>query len=401
MRRIGSVLAFGLIAMWARAAGANTEIDAYDARSLGMSGAGMVVNGAALFQNPAAMDATEHLAATGIVAPLVAWGRAPLTGNYVSSSTGPVAAPLFLLGANVRLTDRIVIGAAAFPTAAYGASFPQKGTSNAEVSGASYAAALGASFAILPNLALGAALNAGWLSEHLENYEGTTGDVSGHTFLGGQLGIYWHPLPNLRFGLAWRAKEVTQLSGSATLAGTPVTLSTQAATPHSFKAGTELGLLDERLTLGVELAYWMYADAASTEPLTVSVNGQAFRPLTTVYDWNDSYAGAVGGELWITRQVPVRAGALCDPVREAQRVRSSAGLGHLASRGDGSAPGSLGSRSRRGLRVRRRARRSTRTRPTHRVRTGVSPLRGDVRVDARHHVAGGHVSILSEGARRA
>jgi long-subunit fatty acid transport protein len=307
LRCFVSAVALAAITLPVRRARANTELVAYDGRSVGMGASGLITNGAALYQNPAQLDGTKHLAVTLVVTPVFAQGTAPLDQDNVNLTTDVVVAPVGLLGANVRVLDRLTLGIAAYPSGASGSKLHDLAGDERRATTATTEAAVGAAFAILPTLSIGAAWRVVHAHEQISNFLVSSADVSGTSYVGGHVGLYWRPTSRVRLGFAWRSKVVVDVDGPLTAAGVSTNVTTQLATPHTFKLGAEWSFLDERLILAMGMGYYLYSDSNDVQTISATLFGQHVS--APIYaKWHDSVAGVIGGEYWITPHVPVRFG---------------------------------------------------------------------------------------------
>src|SRR5262245_34004004 len=90
----------------------------HDARSVGMGSTGVASthNGAAMFHNVAALHEVEKLAITLSASPTKIDQSSPLTGPDSEVDADSTWIPLFLVGAALRVHERVVVGLAAYAT---------------------------------------------------------------------------------------------------------------------------------------------------------------------------------------------------------------------------------------------------------------------------------------------
>jgi long-chain fatty acid transport protein len=286
---------------------------AIDGQSVGMgnTGTAYVADGAAIYFNPALLHQTGTFAATAAFAPVVAQLETPIAGpNTETSSSAPVV-PLFLLGANYRLSEVLVVGLAVYPTAGFGATY-SKIISGQDVTLSVFAleVAPSASFSITKNLSIGASYRLTYTSLStgtpiLSAYENQS--LSGVNALGAQVGVFYQPVKPLRLGLAYRSEVKTGLSGTTTYGGLSMPTTSSFAWPHSFRAGAALSLLGDSLLVAADFSYALYSYA--TQALYITQETPT-GPTTAVapLDWIDAYAIGLGVEYALTPAVPVRLG---------------------------------------------------------------------------------------------
>src|SRR5690348_16349668 len=114
-RSTRAALAAVALLLLPRLALANTDVVVLsDGRSVGMGGVGIAGNdtGSASFHNPAGLAAVHDFTGTATFTPLGTrlWGPFPdpSSGQPVTRTSNTVLAPLGLLGAGVRLHERVV-----------------------------------------------------------------------------------------------------------------------------------------------------------------------------------------------------------------------------------------------------------------------------------------------------
>src|SRR6266516_1205561 len=97
----------------------------YDARAVAIGGTGSsyVENGASVFLNPATLDGVKNVAATVDLSPIGPALTTPLAGPESSVKSDSSFFPLFVGGGAFRLSDRIVVGLAVYPTTGFGATY--------------------------------------------------------------------------------------------------------------------------------------------------------------------------------------------------------------------------------------------------------------------------------------
>jgi long-subunit fatty acid transport protein len=292
---------------------ASERARALDARSVGLGNTGVayIDSGAAIYFNPALMDQTKTFSTTLTLAALSGVLETPITGPNTQFSSSSAPFPLFLAGANYRLTDRIVVGLAVYPTAGFGAKYEHVlNGQDVKLTAVAIEAAPTVSFSITKELAIGVGYRATYTqldtgTPLLSTYAKQT--VTGTNFLGAQIGLLYRPIESLRLGFAYRPKIGTSLSGTTELNGMSIPTSTYIAWPHEFRAGAALSLLDDRLLLAVDGTCVLYSD--STQELAIRED-YASGPSTATapLDWIDYFGAGVGVEYRVHPKVPLRVG---------------------------------------------------------------------------------------------
>ena len=353
MKRLQAVWVAGAITSLTGAALANTEPPpAYDARSVGMGSTGVahVENGASLYHNPAAMQGIERGAVTGVISPLAPQMTAPLQGPDTEVDSQRTVGPLFLLGGAYRVHKRLTIGAAVFPTMGFGAKYQDLdalGGLDLEAKLAVLEIAPGAAFAITDNLAIGLAYRVSYFSFGMKQPDVSTGtplqtemNVNGWNFTGLHAGVYARATPTTRLGLSYRSKVTGDLEGTTDMADQEFDSSTEFAVPHIFKIGVAQGLIDNRLTLALDLRYALFKEANKELVIATDVPGLGTQETQLDLDWKDSVGAYFGAEFRPAPKGPgIRAGysvvSSATPGKTAQPVMPPPGLQHTVHAGVG------------------------------------------------------------------
>jgi len=279
------------------------------------------------------------------------------------------SALLPFVGGAYRLFDRVVVGVAAYPTMGLGTTakyrpapdqFPEIEVANKASQGL-LELGTAASVRVLDNLSVGltwrvnyavqkvsaplAANNpVGVLLDPSSNPITADIDVSGFNFAGLQAGVFYKPLSNLRLGLTYRSKVVAVGTGTTTtkspLSGETLVIDTRSAftSPHTFRAGVALSVLEDKLLLAADFKYLMYAEAWKQIETTTTQNGVTSTTATPAY-WKDSVAVLLGGEFKASELFRPRLGyALVTSATNpayAQQLMAPPGLSHLVTGGLG------------------------------------------------------------------
>ncbi len=349
------------VTTWTCAALANTEPPApYDARSVGMGSTGVahVENATAVYHNPAELDGVGRGTVTGAFSPIFPQMRAPLEGPDTEVKSTRSFGPLFFLGGAYRVHDRVTVGAAAYPTMGFGATYEELEA----MGGLDLSAALSAielapavSVAITDWLALGAAYRITRVGYQAESptvlpsppappgtIVATETELSDWNFLGLHVGALVRPAEHTRVGISYRSKITADLEGTTTVADQDIDTSMEFSVPHILKLGLAQGLADDRLLLALDLRYALYRDA--NESMVVETEGGADQVVPL--DWKDSLGVYLGGEFGaVPDRFLVRAGyslaSSATPDETALPVMPPPGFQHGIHLGAGVALGGL------------------------------------------------------------
>jgi long-chain fatty acid transport protein len=305
----------------ARYASASTELPSpYDARSVGMGGTGIahVHNGASIYHNPAALHETGAMAATLSLSPGISSLSGPINGPDTSVSSKSGVVPLFLVGGAYRITHRLVVGAALYPTGGFGATYDNV----AALGGQRLKVEVGigelspvVTYSVLPNLAVSLGYRITRVSQSMSMpVTGPDGQLAiadlsltGTSFLGAQAALYYRPIERLRLGAVYRSKVTATLDGSMTVAGARMDASTKMSSPHGVKIGAAFDAIPNRLLLAADFKVLFYSES-SKEMVTTTTTPAGPASMTQRLNWKDAFSGYFGAELLATPRIPVRAG---------------------------------------------------------------------------------------------
>jgi long-chain fatty acid transport protein len=286
-----------------------------DGRSNAMGGVGVATNdyASAPYHNPAGLTAIESFGLTATFMPVSAKLEGPFpnltTGQTEQYESEPIFAPLGALSAGYRVHEKVVVGLAAFVPSAFGADY--KGAAlGRDASAHAFAAELQLPVAVslTDDLSVGAAYRVTFSRLSLEVPEllptfaiaDSEATMTGWNFTGFSLGARYRLSDAVRVGVAYRSKVVVDVDGEREYPnGEAATqdASSEFPLPHTIKVGTEFQLLDKKLTLAVDGAYWVYSDSHGESPENMRTRA-----------WDDSMGGSLGAEYWLSEQIPVRAG---------------------------------------------------------------------------------------------
>jgi long-chain fatty acid transport protein len=285
-----------------------------DGRSNAMGGVGVATNdyASAPYHNPAGLTSIENFGLTATVMPVFAKLEGPfpnLAFQFEQHESEPIFAPLGALGAGYRVHEKVVVGLAAFVPAAFGANYTGAALGR-DASAHAFAAEfqLPVAVALTEDLSVGAAYRVTFARVSLEvpgvlpplTIADSETTLTGFNFTGFSLGARYRISDAVRVGVAYRSKVVVDLDGEVEFPngeGPTQDETSEFPLPHTFKVGTEFQLMDKKLTLAVDGAYWVYSDSHDESP-------DNMRPRA----WDDSIGGSFGAEYWVSEQIPVRAG---------------------------------------------------------------------------------------------
>jgi long-chain fatty acid transport protein len=285
-----------------------------DGRSNAMGGVGVATNdyASAPYHNPAGLASIESFGLTVTAMPVFAELEGPFpnlaTGQPEQHESEPIFAPLGAVGAGYRVHEKVVVGLAAFVPSAFGANY--KGAAlGRDASAHAFAAEfqLPAAVALTEDLSVGAAYRVTFARLSLEvpdvlpplTIVDSETTMTGFDFTGFSVGARYRVSEAVRIGVAYRNKVVVDVDGERTYSNgaPPSEQSSEFPLPHTFKVGTEFRLLDQKLTLAVDGAYWVYSDSHDESPENMRARA-----------WDDSIGGSLGIEYWVSEQIPARGG---------------------------------------------------------------------------------------------
>ncbi|NOY91907.1 MAG: hypothetical protein GXP55_11990 [Deltaproteobacteria bacterium] len=324
-------LALGLLALslvhWPAVARANPEAPAFDARAVGMGGTGLAFldSPAALFHNPANLVGIKRFEAS-VSATLIGVDlAAPVRGDGTTSHTGLSLAPLVLVGAARRFSDRLVVGFGAYLNTGYGGRFANV----TRIAGYDLASpqdqsallfigelSLPVAYRMSDKLDLGFSLRlpygrqAASVTQEIypDAWVPVQQSVSGFGLPGVLVGATYRPTPNLALALTYRSKVVIQMRGqtSLTLSDGDVPLQSPTRTswsvPHALGFGVAYHALSDRLLTTAELRVQFHREANREQVLRV-----ADERIVVPLEWKNVYSGRIGAE-WMAGDVPLRIG---------------------------------------------------------------------------------------------
>src|SRR5262249_23057651 len=97
----------------------------YDARAVALGGTGTsyIEKGSSVVFHPAPPHGVSKLARAAVILPLQATMTSPVLGAETTAKSDGSIFPLFLAGAGYRLSERVVLGFAVYPSSGFGATY--------------------------------------------------------------------------------------------------------------------------------------------------------------------------------------------------------------------------------------------------------------------------------------
>ena len=371
-----------------RSAHASTELNGlFDARSSGMGGTGVAFldSPGAIPTNPALLDQIGKLSVSLDVLYVNAQTQAPYTIYHIDPSSGqpyrnyetmrapPTAAALPFFGMAFRLSERVIVGAAAYPVLGQGISssfrpapdeYPNVVAVNQAAMGL-IEAAVPLTVRVLDSLSVAISWRISYMTQSIslpvpsgsapgnppagvlilpaEN-RAVNADMrlSGVNFGGIQLGVLYRPVSMLRLGLTYRSKVVVEGTGTTTtsIGGPPTVLDTMTSytNPHVLRAGAAVSVLNDSLLLAADFKYLLYAESYKAQRITTLMNGNE-KTVVQPLNWKNAFTVQLGAEYKLTEAWRVRAGYILSssatPEESALALAPPPGNAHLFSAGLG------------------------------------------------------------------
>ena len=382
-----AAVAFVLVLMRVSDVCASTELNGlFDARSAGMGGTGAAFldSPGAIPTNPALLDQIGQLSVSVDVLYVSAQTQAPYTvyhldatgqryRNYETMRAPTTSAALPFFGLAYRLSERVVIGAAAYPVLGQGVTssykpapdeYPNVVAVNQAAMGL-IEAGVPLTVRVLDNLSFAVMWRISYMTQTISlpvpsgSWPGSppagvlilpaenravTADMSltGINFGGVQLGVLYKPIPALRLGLTYRSKVVVEGSGTTTtsLGTAPTVLDTMTSytNPHVLRAGVALSVLKDSILLAADFKYLMYAESYKAQRITTVMNDNE-KTIVQTLNWKNAYTVQLGAEYKLADSWRLRAGYILStsatPVESAIALAPPPGNAHLFSAGLG------------------------------------------------------------------
>jgi long-subunit fatty acid transport protein len=320
----------------------------YSARHLGMGGTaiGFVEDPSAMFHNPAGLGNIKKFSALGDFSLLLAHVTASPDAAARDTESEQTVAPVFLVGAGLRLTDWLVAGLAVYPIASAGATYeyvvPPSFTFENTTRLVFIEASPGLAFNLPHNIRLGAGYRLTYVN--LERFWGSpafptaTHDfkLDGFNTFGFRVGAQWTPLPFLSVGAVYRHKVETEVSNASGVAATRnfTDVSTKFMLPSKLGAGGRLDVGDFGFALDGE---YLFNSQNEGSPLVGTPLPTAANPMpmptevANVFDWSDEITLRAGVEFrWLEgmddrKRLAARVGYVFDGKTTNERYPSAFG----------------------------------------------------------------------------
>jgi long-subunit fatty acid transport protein len=306
----------GLGSTWIGEAGASIDLAGqYDGRAVAIGGTGSsyIENGASVFLNPASLDGVKNVAATADLSPIGPSLTTPVAGPESSVASAPSFFPLFVAGGAFRVSDRIVLGVAVYPTTGFGATYSKAiGGDDLSFALAQIEASPAASIKLIEGLSLGLGYRITYTRETLHvpmPLAPAPSDITltGTNYFGVHAGLYYRPTNDLRLAFTYRSKVTSSLSGTNEMGGAKMDATSAFGSPNRFKVGASYSFLEQRLLLAADVKYLLFsASNKSADITTMTPMGPATAPQPL--DWKDVLAFGVGAEYWTLPMFAVRGG---------------------------------------------------------------------------------------------
>jgi long-subunit fatty acid transport protein len=287
----------------------------YDARAVAIGGTGSsyVENGASVFLNPATLDGVKNVAATVDLSPIGPALTTPLAGPESAVKSDSSFFPLFVGGGAFRLSDRIVVGLAVYPTTGFGATY-SKAIAGDDLSFAlaQIEVSPAASVKIVDGLSLGLGYRVTYTRETLHvpmPLAPAPADITltGTNYFGVHAGVYYRPTNDTHLAFTYRSRVMSSLSGTNEMAGAKMDATSEFGSPDRFKVGVSQSLLNQRLHVAADVKYLLFAASnKSADITTMTPAGAATAP--QALDWKNVLGFGLGAEYWTMPMFALRGG---------------------------------------------------------------------------------------------
>ncbi len=330
---------------------------AHDARSVGMGGAGVAsaTNASAVFHNPALLQQIDKLSLTLSTSPFFPSGEAPFAdANGINQRRGASSlVPLFFAAGAYRISDRVVLGLGVYSSTGFGGRFKdilELGGESLDLVVGSAEVAMPVSVDIGNGFSVSAGLRLAYVFQRIEIFvpnQANAGqflridqDLSGFKGPGIFAGALYNT-KGLRIGVSYRSRLDVALDGTVTFPEQgPQKFDAKAKfnLEHQVRAGVAVDIIPKRWLLVGEL-FARFHKSANKELVTEVTVGPGTQQIPFSLQWDNSYGGRIGSELWVTPQIPVRAGYFignsATPGSNASPFLPPPGMLHALSVGSG------------------------------------------------------------------
>jgi long-chain fatty acid transport protein len=295
----------------------------YSARHAALGGAAVayVDDPSALFNNPAGLLGIERASLLADLSTFV--GTLESNPGYANqdASTGAAIAPVPMLGLGYRLSRRIAVGLAAFPSGAAGGEFHYVNSAGVRTIDSLSALLVeltpGIAIEVLPSLRLGVGYRVTFLrfariSGAEDNPTKVNVSLLGSDVAGLRAGLQWQPLPALRFGVTWRHRlDMTASADRGTLLGAQATnIDATLTVPAKLSLGTRVDV--GRLGLVGDFEYIFNSENQALQMTAMLPSQSSILSVPFQFRWDDSIVVKGGAEYRVTPSLAARIGYAFD-----------------------------------------------------------------------------------------
>jgi long-chain fatty acid transport protein len=295
----------------------------YSARHAAMGGAAVayVDDPSALFNNPAGLLGIEKGSFLADLSTFV--GTLESNPGYANqdASTGAAIAPVPMLGAGYRLSPRVAVGLAAYPSGAAGGEFHYVNAAGVRTVDSLSALLVeltpGIAVELLPTLRLGLGYRVTFLrfsriSGAEENPSKVNVSLLGSDVSGLRAGLQWQPLPALRFGATYRHRlDMTASADSGTLLGAQAkNIDATLTVPAKLSLGTRVDF--GRLGLAGDFEYIFNSQNQALQMTAMLPAQSSMLSVPFQFKWDDSIVLKAGAEYGLTPSLAARLGYAFD-----------------------------------------------------------------------------------------
>ncbi|MEM7449093.1 MAG: outer membrane protein transport protein [Myxococcota bacterium] len=310
----------------------------YGARASAMAGAVVadVADGSSMYHNPAGLANLQSLNLSLAATPLLVRYNAPLAGPGSERDSGPIIAPLLMVGGGYRVHRRLTLGVGAYVQTGFGGGFqdvpvvgpydqveldkPQDQTVVLVV----WELATAAAFNISDQLRVGISARLPFARQEVSMHQEILPDlwqpvdqsVRGVGIPGVLLGLQYEPHPRVHLGFVYRSKTYIDMSGTTKFAlssfGNQLSFDTNARwnVPHMIRGGGAFHFLNERLIVTVEGRVQFHREANRRQIFRLpDVPIESLNAINVPFDWKNVYQGLMGAEFWVIPNIALRVGA--------------------------------------------------------------------------------------------
>ena len=314
-----------ILLLWsARAAASGLDLPTlYSARHAALGGAavGYVDDPSALFHNPAGLLGIERLSLLVDVSTFV--GTLESNPGYANqdASTGAAVAPVPMFGLGYRLSSRIALGLAAYPSGAAGGEFHYVNSAGVRTIDSLSALLVevtpGISVEVVPTLRVGLGYRLTFLrfariSGAEDNPTKVNVDLLGSNAAGLRAGVQWQALPQLSLGAAYRHRvDLVASAQSGTLLGAQAkNIDATLTVPAKLSVGSRFDV--GRLGLVGDVEYIFNSQNQSLQMTAQLPSQNSMLDVPFVFHWDDSIVVKAGAEWHLRPSLAARIGYAFD-----------------------------------------------------------------------------------------